>query len=337
MYKNGQRIMAWIARISDIQHIENADNITTYRVGGWWVVDQKNRYNIGDLVIYVSIDSWVPNSIAPFLSKGTQPRLYNNVLGERLKTIKLRGKVSQGLILPIDFINENVHEGMDVSSLLNIQKYEAPIPAQLSGKIRGAFPSFISKTDQERIQNLDDEFKTWQEQKLTWEVTEKIDGSSMTVYVHNKDQGVCSRNLNLLETDENTFWQITRKNNLIEKLKSTRRNLAFQGELIGEGIQKNNYKLRGHDFYIFDIFDIDSNCYLKPEERQKIVEELDILHVPIIHKKTMILKDFDLLTYAEGKSILMNNTEREGLVYKCHEQNLSFKVISNKFLLKQKN
>jgi RNA ligase (TIGR02306 family) len=337
MYKNGQRIMAWIARISDIQHIENADNITTYRVGGWWVVDQKNRYNIGDLVIYVSIDSWVPNSIAPFLSKGTKPRLYNNVLGERLKTIKLRGKVSQGLILPIEFINENVHEGMDVSSLLNIQKYEAPIPAQLSGKIRGAFPSFISKTDQERIQNLDDEFKTWQEQKLTWEVTEKLDGSSMTVYVYNKDQGVCSRNLNLLETDENTFWQITRKNNLIEKLKSTRRNLALQGELIGEGIQKNNYKLRGHDFYIFDIFDIDANCYFKPEERQKIVQELDILHVPIIHKKTMILKDFDLLTYAEGKSILKNNREREGLVYKCHEQNLSFKVISNKFLLKQKN
>lgn len=102
MYKDGNRMMAWVSKIVDIKPIENADQIVAYRVGGWWVVDKKDAYSIGDMVVYVSIDSWVPNVLAPFLSKGKEPREYNGVRGERLRTVKLKKQLSQGLLLKID-------------------------------------------------------------------------------------------------------------------------------------------------------------------------------------------------------------------------------------------
>jgi RNA ligase (TIGR02306 family) len=89
------RKLASIKKIDDIQPIEGADKICTYRVGGWWVVDTVNRYQIGDAVVYCEIDSWIPNEIAPFLSKGKEPRIFNGVKGERLRTIKLKGALSQ--------------------------------------------------------------------------------------------------------------------------------------------------------------------------------------------------------------------------------------------------
>ena len=154
MYKNGDRMMAWIAKIEEIRSIPNADAICCYRVGGWWVIDKKEAYKVGDLCVYASIDSWIPHELAPFLSKGSEPREYNGVRGERLRTVKLRGQVSQGLLLPLEptcaNIESRLFEGLDVSAPLNIQKWEAPIPASLAGDVRGAFPSFIPKTDQER-------------------------------------------------------------------------------------------------------------------------------------------------------------------------------------------
>ena len=95
------RKLATIRRIAEIRPIENANKIYHYRVDGWWVVDTVDKFQVGDLVIYLEIDSWVPTELAPFLSKGKEPREYNGVKGERLKTVKLRGAVSQGLLLPI--------------------------------------------------------------------------------------------------------------------------------------------------------------------------------------------------------------------------------------------
>jgi RNA ligase (TIGR02306 family) len=244
--------------------------------------------------------------------------------------------------LPFDSIGVLV-EGDDVSELLNIQKWEAPIPAQLAGEVRGMFPGFIPKTDQERIQNLTAEFADWTERKLHWEVTEKLDGSSMTVYVFDEDEGVCSRNLNLRETEGNSLWTVARRNDLIGKIRSTGQNLAFQGELIGEGIQGNPYKIRGQEFYLFDIYDIDAGRYLTPLERQALAARLRVLCVPTVaaHANpydTLGIADIaQMLKFAEGKSTLMNTTEREGLVFKCHEEAVSFKAISNKFLLKGGN
>ena len=96
-----ERKLAKIVKIDDVMPIQGADKIAHYKVGGWYVVDKKDQYNIGGLAVYCEIDSWIPTELAPFLSKGKEPREYNGVKGERLKTIKLRGALSQGLLLPV--------------------------------------------------------------------------------------------------------------------------------------------------------------------------------------------------------------------------------------------
>lgn len=342
------RKMATLRRVDAVNPIPDADAIEVATVGGWRVVIKKGEFAPGDIAVYCEIDSWIPNELAPFLSKGSEPREYNGVRGERLRTVKLRGQVSQGLLLkPADVMNAKqftlVGMGGDVSELLNIQKWEAPIPAQLAGEVRGVFPGIIPKTDQERIQNLTAEFAEWMAQGARWEITEKLDGSSMTVYFMDDDFGVCSRNLNLRETEGNSLWITARRNQLIERVQGTGRNLALQGELIGEGIQGNPYKIRGQEFYLFDVYDIDQGRYLRPNERHELSKALDIRHVPVIAHSAELLDTLgiqtvaQLLTFAEGKSTLRAETEREGLVFKNITDEVSFKAISNKFLLKNGN
>jgi len=341
------RKLATIRKIDSIRPIPDADAIECAVVGGWTVVIKKGDFKAGDHAVYCEIDSWIPTELAPFLSKGKEPREYNGVRGERLRSVKLRGQLSQGLLLDrfvaLDKVGE-IHEGMDVSDLLNIVKYEAPVPACLAGKARGGFPSFIPKTDQERIQNLTTEFAEWVSPGFpimpTWEVTEKLDGSSMTVYVNEQDQGVCSRNLNLYDTEGNTLWQVAHRDQIITALQDSQRNLAIQGELIGEGIQGNPYKIKGQSFYVFDIYDIDKGSYMTPTQRRDFCEFHELLHVPVIAfgahlYDTLGMATIDsLLKFAEGKSKLNPQTDREGLVFKCNEQQKSFKTISNKYLLK---
>ena len=332
------RKLATIKVIDAIHPIEGADAIEVAQIGGWKVVVKKNEYQPGDHAIYCEIDSWIPHELAPFLSKGREPREYNGVKGERLNTVKLRGQISQGLLLPLtdDILSKITDCDEDISPLLNIQKWEAPIPAQLAGEVRGMFPRFIPKTDEERIQNLTLEVEEWSKQKISWEITEKLDGSSMTVYVFQDDCGVCSRNLNLKETEGNTLWKIARSEQLIEKIKSTGKNLALQGELIGEGIQGNPYKIKGHQFRVFKIYDIDLGFYVSPSVRMDYVNSLQLNSVPVVAQAWEgVLVIDDLLQVAEDKSVLNATTEREGVVFKCNDlPNTSFKVISNKFLLK---
>lgn len=339
------RKLAVVKKIDAIEPIENADAIEVAVIGGWKVVVKKGEFSVDDLAIYVEIDSWVPHHIAPFLSKGKEPREYNSVKGERLRTVRLRGQISQGLLLPLSVLPHSLGyqysapEGDDVTEWLGIQKWEAPIPACLAGSVRGNFPSSIPKTDQERIQNLSKELEQWKTESLTWEVTEKLDGSSMTVYCFQQDDdsdsGVCSRNLDLKRDENNTFWKVAIREQLIEKLQSTGKNLAIQGELIGEGIQGNRYGIRGHDFFLFDVYDITEGRYFTPEQRRNLAKELDIKHVPVyLDRSSVNCSIQELLIEAESKSHFNIDTEQEGLVFKCNEKELSFKVISNKFLLK---
>lgn len=337
------RKLATVRKIDDIQPIPDADAIEVAVVGGWNVVVKKGEYSVGDFAVYCEIDSWIPHELAPFLTKGQEPRVYNGVKGERLRTIKLRGVLSQGLLLPLEpftkqIIAEDEKAGIDVTELLGIQKWEAPIPAQLAGEVRGDFPSFIPKTDQERVQNLVDTLDNWNAEGLTFEVTEKLDGSSMTVYVFNEDEGVCSRNWNLRETQSNSLWKVCRQQQLIERLRQSDRNLALQGELVGEGIQGNPYKLKGQQFFLYDIYDIDFGTYFTPLDRQTFCFEFDINHVPVRGTFNYNLEVQSLLELAEGKSVLNDKTEREGLVFKCElDPHISFKAISNKFLLRGGN
>lgn len=353
------RKLATIRRIAEIRPIENADAIEHVRVDGWWVVVKKGEFQVNDRAVYIEIDAWCPHELAPFLSKGKDPREYSGVKGERLKTVKLRGAVSQGLLLsiPTEFNDPTQFtEGLDITELLGIQKWEPPIPAQLRGKIAGNFPSWLRKTDEDRIQNC---FKDVSPRlNESWAIEEKVDGSSMTVGYRKGDfildkEGqpipeefvVCSRNLSLkLDDEHNTFVRIAKESNIQDAMKAYGRNLGISGELIGEGVQGNKYDIKGHRWLVFNIFDVDTGKYVSAEERQLIIRDLVALgatieQVPVITAVGTKLLDGlsvdDFLEMAEGKSILNPKTEREGLVFKNQtDPNISFKAISNRWLLK---
>jgi len=337
------RKMATIRKIDALRPIEGADAIECAIVGGWTCVVKKGEYAAGDLVVYCEIDSFIPTTIAPFLTKpGHYAKTFEGVEGERLRTVSLRKQISQGLLLPLTVMTDNGHtiyhvEGIDVSEALGIVKYEAPIPAELAGEVKGMFPSQIPKTDQERIQNLSAELAEWKTENLSWEITEKLDGSSMTVYVIDGEVGVCSRNLDLKRNVDNSLWRAAIRHDLEEKLKIAGGNIAVQGELIGNGIQGNKYQMRDQDFYVYDIYDIDAGRYYTPAERVAFVTEHKLNHCPILISNDRLGGGEtieNLLKYAEGNSELNPKQEREGLVFKCNEKSVSFKAISNKFLLK---
>lgn len=340
-----ERKMATIRKIAEVRAIPEADLICAYRVDGWWVVDTVGKYEVGVLVVYAEPDAWIPTELAPFLSKGKEPRIYDGIKGEKLRTVKLRGQVSQGLLFPLSVLGER-HEifpigdgciGTDVSADLGIVKYDPPVPAELAGEMKGNFPSCIPKTDQERIQNLSEELSFWKLKGFTWEITEKLEGSSMTVYLIDGDFGVCSRNMDLKRNLQNTFWKVADRLKLEEKLLSIGKNLAVQGELVGENIQGNIYKLKGQHFYVYDIYDIDTSKYYTPTQRQEFVLKWDIPHVPVYNKAETLGTMNEILAHADGKSVMgdIAGPNREGEVYKCNECEASFKAISNLYLLRQ--
>ena len=336
-----ERKLATIRVINDIRPIEGADMIELATVGGWNIVVAKNvGHKVGDHVVYCEIDSFLPiKEEFEFLRKSSYKKMGDQE-GFRLKTIKLRGQVSQGLILPMSVFGDfswTAYEGLDVTNRLGIVKYEPPIPAELSGKVKGGFPSFLHKTDEERVQNL---VKEYGEYKLTsahqFYMTEKLDGSSATFYMNQGEFGVCSRNLELLETEGNTFWKVARELDLENKLKD-KGNICLQGELIGEGIQGNPYKIKGQTVHFFNGFDIDKQTKLGINEFLILLDEMGLTSVPILDV-AMLLPDTvkGMLELAEGKSRLNDKTEREGVVVRSLDNTISFKAISNKFLLSEK-
>jgi RNA ligase (TIGR02306 family) len=334
-----ERKLASIRKISDIQPIEGADMIELAIVDGWKVVVAKNvNHKVGDLVVYCEIDSFLPiKEEFEFLRKGSYKKMVDGTEGFRLRTIKLRGQVSQGLILPIHTLPllEMVHEGQDVTEMLGIVKYEPPIPAELAGKVKGLFPSFLRKTDEERIQNLSGDIETWKDK--TFYVTEKLDGSSATFYYKDGEFGVCSRNLELLETEDNTFWKFSRQVDLENKMRDFDINISLQGELIGEGIQGNPYKIKGQTVRFFNLFDIDLQEYHNLSMFEGVCNRFGVEMVPILNKHFDMFDTVeDILEYADGKSVLNPNFDREGVVIRSLDRKISFKAISNKFLLNEK-
>lgn len=330
------RKLATIRKIDAVLEHTNADRLGIYVVDGWKVIDAKGRYEVGDPVIYCEIDSFLPiQESFEFLRKSSFKKM-GELEGFRLKTIRLRGELSQGLLLPMsvlpaDFKWESV--GEEVTELLGIVKYERPIPASLSGVVKGDFPSFIRKTDEERIQNLPyDELKQY-----TYTVTEKLDGSSWTAYVRDGEVGVCSRNLELLEDEKNSLWRMVREYELKEKLKALGRNIALQGELIGSKIQGNPYKLNTIDVRIFKIWEIDKREYLDIEEMVELSNYLGLKTVPVLENGFSLPASMDeALGFADGFSQLFE-TNREGVVlYAEGNQDVHFKIISNLFLEKEK-
>jgi RNA ligase (TIGR02306 family) len=248
---------------------------------------------------------------------------------------------------------------------LGVRKFEAPDPA--SGVVAGGrpaymadFPVFIPKTDQERIQNIPEVFDQWPDS--VFQETTKMDGSSMTVYFIRRDSqyfdmlpptppntanaefpngrfGVCSRNRDIGEMpNSGLFWPTALATNLPSTLSRLDRNIALQGELCGSSIQANfeGFAPGAHDFFLFTIWDIDTQQPLAPREVHEIwAPKLGVKHVPVVGYH--VLKDIatspgDLVKRADGKGI--NGKKREGIVLKHVDGKVSFKAISNSYLLK---
>lgn len=350
-----ERKLATIRRISALDPIPGADKIEVATVDGWRVVVKKGEFQVGMLAVYIEVDSWVPTAVAPFLTKpGHAPKEFEGIAGERLRTVKLRGQLSQGLLLPVIlrqgmdynaftvadvFITGDPTEGQDVTAELGILKWEKPIPANMQGVMRGNFPTKLKKTDQPRIQNMSRELPVWNEQSLSWEITEKLHGTSATFWLDEDDQfHVCSRNVDLIEDENNLYWQVAKKYKIEETLRmfgDPVKGLAIQGEICGPGIEGNLYGFEDHKFFVFDLFSSIDGSYCDVANRHGIVKALGLDHVPVlgfaVFKGTTVT---ELLEQAKGDSVF-NDVEREGLVFKCvTDSNISFKSINNDWLMK---
>jgi RNA ligase (TIGR02306 family) len=348
------RQLVTICTIDELLPIEGADLVQLAKIKGWQCVVKKSEFVVGDQCVYFEIDSHLP--VRPefeILRRNSFKRMGDRE-GFRIRTIKLRGNLSQGLALPVSLFPEliNISGDSDLSALLDVQKYEAAIPTELAGQVKGNFPNFIKKTDQERCQNMYrdifvDNFES------QYEITMKLDGTSFTAFYVDGEDGVCGRNWELKlddpKNEHNSLVRMYVDSGLQAALRLFGKNYAVQGELLGPGIQKNREGLKSHKLFIFDIYDIDGGCYVSPMIRQEIFAilvghdlNIDMIqHVPIIAHSaklydTLGIANIDgLLKFAEGASI--HHAIREGLVFKRKDGGFSFKAISNKFLLKEED
>jgi len=309
------RKLVTIRNIDEMLPHPNADKLELAMIGGWQCIVKKDEYKPGDMIVFFEIDSLLP--IKPefeFLRQYSyvkkdwlKSELNPEGEGFRLRTIKLRGSISQGLIItpPENFAelywslnDEQFSEfcELDHSEFFGVIKYDPPengLSCRMGGQPRGSFPYFIRKTDQERVQNIS--FKQFEETHRlaeTFEVTQKMDGSSLTCfYLHENSKfadekynglGVCSRNvylkLDIPEEEQSQFIKSVYEHNLNVAIELTAKelgiDLAVQGELVGEGIQDNLHNIKGHEIHVFDIFDISNQKYFLPDERISIFEIL---------------------------------------------------------------
>jgi RNA ligase (TIGR02306 family) len=365
------RQLATVERIDEVLPIEGADAIVLVKIKGWQCIALKEEFKEGDLCIYFEIDSWIPRMPQVEHLYSRAGKKFNNREGIRIKTIKLRGQLSQGLALPVDkffelFDGSDFDEGQelceffflgnDVSELIGVEKFELPIPKELEGQAKGNYPTFMPKTAQERCQNIASKIFD-KNRGSRYERSMKMDGTSFSAY-HIEPElttdvvtGVCSRNWDLEMTEENAGNYLVRMfvdSGLQAALHEFKQNLAVQGELMGPGVGKNRESLASRKLFVFDIFDIDKQVYLTPKERHTViaklhelgmkkdmVESVPVLDMDISLEELGISDTGALLLAAEGPSL--NHKIREGDVYKSMDGKFSFKVISNKFLLKEED
>lgn len=365
--KEGTRSLVYLSNVDELNEItflnqegnlEVCANIERLTTGGWNLVVQKGRFNVDELFVYAECDTILPVDIPLFVF----------LEGKRIRTKKLKGVVSQGVAFTIPEILDvmslttwgtehyrfwedvEFEVGDDWTELVKATKYDEYSNNGRKGdgvklppaNARGAFPSFIHKTDEERIQNLAKELKyDWQGKEVL--ITEKLDGSSITIYCDIRvdvEGGICSRNLDLkLDSTESHFIKTGTPylQELVNYCCLYERSLALQGEIIGPGIQGNPYKLTEHKIYFFNVFDIDAGRKIEPYPALDIMNQLDVSSVPV--QQRAAIKDWsmeDVLEIADGASVLNSKTTREGVVIRALDGSFSFKVISNKWLLKEK-
>lgn len=355
------RKLASIQRIDDLQPIEGKDRIVLATVEGWRVIVQKSDYQVGDLCVFCEIDSVLPE----------KPEFeFLRSKNFRIRTMKMAGVISQGICFPLSILpdREKPYElDEDVTDIIGVKQYEPTqdkepeefVSSQKSAKhypeflMRFAwfrklvlpkkkskgFPSFISKTDEVRVQNM-----PWiVDVDARWVATEKVDGQSGTfALVRHKgffkdkfEYIVCSRNLRLPYPDNSSYWNVSEKyriENTLKNMIGDREWIAIQGECIGPKIQKNKYKRDDYELYVFNL--IYPTGRVDSIRAKSICENKGLNFVPIVDVNVTLPKSVDeVLAYADGTSAL-SDTMREGIVFRSMDGKQSFKAVSNQFLLK---
>lgn len=349
--------LASAERILKIDPIEGADFIQKATVLGWELVIKKDEFKIGDLAGYIQIDTVVPEKEQfEFLRE----RKF------RVRTIKLRKQISQGLLVSLP--PGNWSEGDDLTDALGVKKYskdvelveERPkVPKLWYKKLwyilkyrylvkvfpglktfnRASFPkNLVPITDEERIQNIPSVLERYKGKMFV--ISEKLDGSSITIIRDKTWTGkpkyrICSRRFELFNTKNewhgvffSTMFSVHMEN-LATYFGTTQ--IIVQGEFIGSP-QGNKYKLPANEIRLFNIYV--KGKRLMQDQFYKTCNNLQIPHCPHLYTDDMQFDLPGILKFAEGKSILNPSIEREGLVFRCIEDGFSFKVISNRFLLK---
>lgn len=359
------RQLATIRTIASTSPIQGADRIEVAQVDGWECVVKKGEFEVGQHIVYVEVDSVMPERPEfEFL----RDRKF------RVRTIKLRGQVSQGLVLPLDILPDgNYKLGDDVTELLGVTKYDPQAqqeallmtkqpktPANpiakflmrfkwyrklfMKPKRKGGFPDWIVKTDETRIQNLTTLFDIERKKGTPFSVTEKVDGQSATYFLRKISRrkyefGVCSRNILLGTPDNSSYWTIARKYNIesvLKQLIGEYQTIVLQGEICGDGIQGNKYHISGYDFFAFNLIYPDHKC--TTAEIKETLAPFGIKSVPIVEEGKALPETIaELVEYSKGKSVVRKEQKREGVVMRNVQNNISFKVINPDFLLAEKD
>lgn len=331
-----ERQLATIQKITSLSPIDGADKIEVATILGWKVVVKKDDFKVNDYVVFCEIDSILPDNNPEFY--------FLKDRGYRIKTIKLRKQISQGICFSLNVLYSNpefegpVTEGQDVTALLGVTKYDpiANLPPQLRGQVKGNFSKWVPKTDETRIQSV---LSVLEELKgKPYYFSLKMDGTSFTFVKKDGETEVCSRNLSLKETEENLYWKIARQYDLINKVPD---NFALQGEIVGPGIQGNRLGLKDYELFVFNVYNINECRYLNFNEYIDFVNYLGIKYAPTLELGDSFNFNLDqLLEIAKGK--YDSGHPREGIVVRPLTEmyserlkgRLSFKVINNDYLLK---
>ena len=343
------RKLASIQRIYKIEPIEGADRIELARVLGWQCVVNKGQFQPMDIAVYFEIDSFLPVR-EEFEFMRTSSYRKTDIMGEgfRLRTMKFRGQISQGLLLPVSVfpeIPEGVEVGDDVTELLGIRKWEIEERATTGGTVIGTLPRDIPHTDETRIQAEPDLIQEFA--GLEYYISTKMDGSSHSIGIDENGFHVTGHNYEYKDDGTSSFYNLVKERGYQEKLmtfakKGGLQSVTVQGELCAPGIQKNRLKLVRPEWYVFTIMVNGKRVGLK--RMQEICKELQMTTVLIeeidkdLPSKYQTVKD--LLERAEGN--YPNGGKKEGIVIRPTEPvfsflinaDLSIKVVSNKYLLK---
>lgn len=352
-----ERKLANVRRALAIVPIENANAIELVRINGWQCVTKKGEFQAGSLGVYLEIDS-IPPDIEMFRFLWTpKPKAdeNGNVIATdepvmrpekfRIRTMRLRGALSQGLFLPLSAfaLTGEVEEGEDVTELLGVGKYEPPIPAGM-GDWRASFPAVIPRTDEMRVQSVPEVLE--EIRGRPYAITMKYDGTSATYLIDPRDGEfhACGRNHSIRDA-ENLYWRMARKHDLEAVLRRSP-GYSIQGEIVGPGVQKNQLGLPELSLFAFNVYDMANARYLSHDEARAFLAKSGIPAVETLETGEAFGYTLaEILAKAEGKYPGTKN-EREGIVIRPRAEafspalggsRLSFKAISNRYLLKEQD